>query len=142
MKGRKKSSEIVEVVPAWGYLPASGGVSEYSMAMVGEYWLKPGVAEQWDALVADYIAFLQDVEYPYQIIAYRVRMGDEGRRVFATVYDTQEAYYGVNSVETLAAQKGKTDAWDAILARFIQLIVDAKQTDVAYVPAMSYVPEN
>ena len=139
---RTVSSEVAEVVPAWGYQPNSAGASELSMAMVGEYWLKPGMAEQWDAMVQDYIAFLRDLDYPYTIFAYRIRFGDDGRRTFATLYDTQEAYYGANSIENLAAQKGMTEAWEGILARFITLVVDAKQTTVAYVPEMSFVPEN
>ncbi|NIM50604.1 MAG: hypothetical protein GTN62_09770 [Gemmatimonadales bacterium] len=133
------SNEVIEHVRESSY-PAPDGVQQLAWAEVGEYWIKSGKEEEFDALTGEFLAFLKRIGYRYEISANRVRLGDVGRRLFVTFYDDRSNFFGPNSIESLMAEKGGAEEWQDIVTRFMDLITDAKVTHLAYRPEMSYWP--
>jgi hypothetical protein len=108
---------------------------------LNEFWLKSGEAnaQQWAALIDDFIEFFGAIEYPYPIWGHTVRYG-ENRAVFATVYDDPGSYFGEHSPEALAARHGMADRWMELLGRMGQLVLDAEVSDAVYLQDQSYMP--
>ncbi len=133
------SSEIAEAVPNWTYEPTTA--HEWNHAEVHEFWLKPGQQNvlKFDALSQEFIGFFKNLEFPYTVIGHRVRMG-ESRTFFVVAYDNKPAFYGQNTVENLAQQKGMQEQWGELLGRLTQLIVRAHTTSSDFLPDMTYMP--
>jgi hypothetical protein len=135
-------SEIHQHMPAWSYMPE--GMTEPPMVWVRvhEFWTKGGQEnyEKWNALVGDFMAFFQDIGYPYPIWGNMVRYGDM-RTLFVTAYDNPSDYVGDHSVVAMAEQQGKAEAWQGLLARLDQLTMRGEIADHQFLAAQSYLPE-
>ncbi len=135
------SNEIVESVNEWTYAPASG-YNGAGFVHVDEIWVKSGQAsqEKFSELSKELVAVLGEIEFPYQVVGNRVRLGGSGRTVFVTMFDSKDAFYGKNSLENLAMEKGAHERLDALFAQLSEVITGWEHSDMAFVPDMTYLP--
>jgi hypothetical protein len=138
---RGVTEELLEVMPEWGYTPQGytqpATMPATTRVHVHEFWLKPGVELEWNALVKDFMTFFGEIGYPYPIEGHRVRFG-EGRSVFVTVYTSPGEYFGPNSIESLAQARNAGDRWGQLIGRMSQLVARARDAHHMFVPGMSY----
>ena len=139
LNARLSSREIIEEVADWTYTPATGPMQPGG-AHVSFYWLKPNMDEEFDALVKDFIAFLKELDSPYQVIGHRVRFGDPSRVDFVTVFDNIGNFYGVNDLEALVEKHGAGEKYGALVGRFVQMVEKIDEFDVSHEVALSYWP--
>lgn len=133
------ANEIAEHLTEWTYEPA-GSDGDYGYAHVDEFWVKSGMDDEFGELVKEFMAFFKEIGYTYPIYGHRVRFGDSGRRVFVTVFDSKEAFYGSRSLDNLIEMKGAGEQWGGLLERFAKVITAAKHSDTEYQPHLSYWP--
>lgn len=140
LDARVTASEVVEQVPNWTHEPATP--TEWNHTEVHTFWLKPGEPNmmKFDALVQEFMAFFKTVENPYAVWGHRVRMGDVGRTFFVVAFDNKPAFYGENSIEHIAEQKGMLEQWNQLLSRLPALIIKAETTTHDFLPDMTYMP--
>lgn len=133
--------EIHQGMPAWSYMPEGMTTPPMAFVRVNEFWTKSGQAndQAWNALIADFVEFFGNIEYPYPIWGSMVRFG-ENRTTFVTAYDDPGEYFGTNSVEALAERKGMLSEWQELLTRLSQVTRKAEVGDYTYLPDQSYTP--
>jgi len=100
---RLTSNEIIEHAPNLSYTPSVepksiGGVN------VIDIMIAPGQGQAFNEAVRALNEIRKTIDYPYSVQVYRVRMG-EPRTVIVTFYDTREAYFGRNSMDTLLERR-------------------------------------
>ena len=107
---------------------------------INDIWIKSGKEMEWDALAQEFVALLTAVEYPYPTIGYRVRFGGAERMIYVTLYDSKEAFFGVNSLDRLIEAKGQTDAADDIWERYVAIARQQETRHAIAKPNMGYRP--
>lgn len=136
---RSIMEEVLQDVNGWSFEPeGSEEPAEHGFGHVHEFWLKGGVEQEFDGLIKDFMAFFKEMGYAYPVHGHRVRMGDTGRALFVTMYDTPEAYFGANSIERLVQQHNTTERWGELLERLAQLVTAGEESFMMYQPSMSY----
>jgi len=135
------SSEISQYMPDWSYQPEGMSTPPMAWVRVHEFWVKSGVENQqkWNVLIGDFMSFFKEIGYPYPVWGQMVRYG-ENRNMFVTAYDDPSAYMGDHSVEALAAEHGKAEQWQELLAQLSQLTLKGELSDLQFLPAQSYQP--
>ena len=132
------SREVIEGVPGWDYTLEQP--VEINYALMYESWMKPGTEMKADELSKEWVAFLQEVGYPYQAAGYRVHFGDVGRLVFFIWYDDQADYYGPKDMAKLVEAKGLGAKWEEFGKRWNALITRYDETTWTYRADLSYTP--
>jgi hypothetical protein len=139
LHARVVSDEIYEHEMDWSYLPAEPAFDGASGgAELSEFYILPGKAEEFQAIVGEAIDMLSQIGYPYTMNGYRIIMGEGSKTVFVTFWDNREAYYGVNSQDRLLEQHGMTEAWQGLVARMLGTISDFKTRMIDYEPPLSH----
>ncbi len=131
------SNLVTQSVPGWGY-ETGMDMANLPVAHVDEIWLKPGVEEQYDALMKEFMAFVKEMGYPYPMMGFRPRIGGTGEHHIVTWFDSRENFYGENNLDRMIEAKGAQERWTGMLGRFTQLITRAHHFDSDYRPDMSY----
>jgi hypothetical protein len=133
------SDEIYEYEAGWSYTPEQPAFDGTpGGADLSEFYIAPGKSEEFQSIVGEAIAMLEKIGYPYTMSGYRVIMGEGQKTVFVTFWDTREAYYGENSQDRLLEQHGMTQAWQELVARFLDTISNAKSRTIEYSADMSH----
>lgn len=138
LRYRTTDHHVIEEVEEWGYTPDKPP-AETPWAHVDRFWVRPGSQPDFDALTKEFVAFLKEIGYGYEIVAHRVHFG-EGQTAFVTFYDSREAFYGAKGLEALVSQKKAQQKYGDLVRRLSQLIFDADHFDTHYRPDLSYWP--
>lgn len=133
------SDQVIQKVRTWSR-EVPPGSAELPHAHVDEIWLKGGTEDQYDALMKEMIAFVNEIGYAYPIDGYRPRLGGTGQHFVVTFFDNRENFYGAKNLDRLVEQKGATERWQGMLARFSQLATRATHYDADFLPNMTYMP--
>jgi hypothetical protein len=132
------SREIWEHETAWSYAPADTAMEAITSAAMLEFWIKPGMEEEFEAVAAEVGAFLNRLAGPYPVNAFRTVIGGVGKVTWATFHDGWADYYGVNSSQAAMAEAGMTEEWQAIVERFAPCITDSRSSQMEFVADASY----
>ena len=133
------ASEVLETVPNWSHLPDVATSSEqFAFIEVTDIWLKSGTEMEWEALVKDWVDLLAEAEYPYPTIGYRCFFGCGSDALLVTLYDSREAFYGVNSLERLIEANGLGEAFTDIVERYVLMAARQEVSHGAARPGMGY----
>jgi hypothetical protein len=134
------SREIWEHEVAWSYDPGESGISEITGAEMLEFWIKPGMEEEFEAVAAEVGTFLNELGGPYATNGFRTVIGDVSKVTWATFHDGREDYYGVNSMDAAMAEAGKVEEWQALVERFAPCVTESRSSGMQYVIDASYAP--
>jgi len=134
------SREVWEHETAWSYDPGEPGISEITGAEVLEFWIKPGMEEEFEAVAAEVGTFLTDMGGPYPTNGFRTVMGDVSKVTWATFHDGRGDYFGMNSMEAAMAEAGKVEEWQAIVERFAPCVTESRSYGMQYLTDASYAP--
>lgn len=128
--------EIIEQVPEWTYEPE--GAPQPAYGTLYTFRLKPGKAEAFGDLAAEFVQAWTDMDYPYAIHGHRTHLGDVGKVDFLIFYDDRSAFMGENNVEKVAERAGHAERYQQLLGKLTQHIDDMEMSLVEYHPEMSY----
>jgi hypothetical protein len=129
--GYKESMEVMEALPQWTYVPASGPPQQLAWAEVGEYWITAGSDEPYDALVKEAMTFLKSINYPYMVIGHRTPVGQ--RRIQFVILHNDPARYAAEDAKLYANQQ-----WVSLMGKFTKLLAEMKHTTWRYRGELSY----
>jgi len=134
------SREVWEHETAWSYDPGEAGIAEITGAEMLEFWIKPGMEEEFEALATEVGTFLTELGGPYPTRGFRTVMGDVGKVTWANFHDGREDFFGVNSFEKAMAEAGKVEEWQAIVERFAPCVTESRSSGMQYMIDASYGP--
>jgi hypothetical protein len=132
------SREVWEVVDDWSYSPETPPFERPGHAELFEFWMKPGMQEDFQELAKEIAAFVGEHGAGYPMTGYRFQFGDVGRAAFIVFLDDWGAYYGPNAMDKKIAGTPAEEEWEAIMTRFRDCITDFEKTQIDYVPDLSY----
>lgn len=127
-------------VSEWTYTPATPAASleEHGGVHVIEDVVKFGREEAFGENTKSLLTILEEIAYPYPVLASRTVIGRTGVVSFAVVYDDLASFYGENELEKLLAEAGKAGAWEALVAERRAMVSDVESFTARYLPAHSY----
>jgi len=134
------SREVWEHETAWSYAPEEPGISEITGAEMLEFWIKPGMEEEFEAVAAEVGTFLNELGGPYATNGFRTVMGDVSKVTWATFHDGRGDYFGINSMEAAMAEAGKVEEWQAIVERFAPCVTESRSSGMEHLIDASYAP--
>jgi len=130
--------EVMIQDPDWAYEPQTPRFEQPSFAEMIEFRIRPGMAEQLEAVIGELMAFQEKTQPDSPMNGYRVRFGDVGRVVFLIFTDSWANFYGPYSMEAKVKADGTEAEWEAIMTRFRDCILDFNSTQIAYHADLSY----
>ncbi len=133
---REASGSISVSVPDWGYAP-EGGWGDINVAHVHNDWPKAGANDAYDELAKEFVAFLEEIEYPYAVQGHRSMFSD-GRMTWVFFADNLSNYYSEDTWENLIEAAGAGDKWEAIQTTFTDVVKRWDHGDASYQKEMSY----
>jgi len=134
------STEIVESIPGLEYWPE--GFDDVQVAHFHWEWIAdPGSEDAWMDLGRDFIAFLEKIQYPYGVRAYRTRIGDE-RMTWVMFAPGLSEFHSDASWDDLIEAAGAEADMEALNERFRDIVAHWEHADAGYVESMSYVPDS
>ena len=133
---KASTREIREQVPGWTY--KLEGVPQHTYSTLYTFRLKPGKAEAFGDLAAEFVQAWTDMDYPYAISGFRTHFGNVGKVDFLIFYDDPSAFWGENSFEKVAERAGHAERYQQLLGKLAQHIDDMEVSLVEYHPELSY----
>ena len=134
---RVTADRVEETVDDWSY-EVDVDQAAITGAHVIEVWIRPGHEEPFGEVLTDYLGFVREMGYAYPISGHRPRVGGTGEHTFVTFMDSQENFYGKNSLERIAGAQGAGERLQEYMVRFSEHMLDADMYDAFIVPEMSY----
>jgi hypothetical protein len=135
---RSVSREVWELEADWSYAPAEPQIESTGYAEMLEFWLKPGMEEEFEAVVKDVMGFFAGMPGRYPINGFRPHFGDTGRAVFVVFHDGWGDYYGDHSLEQGLEATGTGGEWQALMERLSDCTIDMDTTLWTHVGDLSY----
>jgi hypothetical protein len=130
--------EVWEHVGAWSFAPAEPSFETPSYAERHDFWIKPGMAEAFDGVAKDIMAFFADMGGIYPINGYRIHFGDAGRVSFLVFNDGWGDFYGANSMEGALEATGKTAEWEALMTKLRDCITNSETSQMEHLAELTY----
>ena len=131
----REETEVLQYVAEWSYAPSNAptAMTANTWVEVIEYWALPGMDAQFDAATKEAIGILRSTNYPFVVLGNRTPIGK--RRVqFVVVIDDLAKHAAVQD------RLEKNPQWQAMGARFRNLVVDVQTSRWRYRPELSYSP--
>ncbi len=130
--------EVYEQVEAWSYAPANPTFEVQSHAQRFDFWVKPGMQEQFEKVSKEIMAFQGALESPYPVNGYRMHFGDTGRVTFLIMNDGWADFYGKNDMEAKMEATGTAEKWGSIMSDFRDCITASESSQMDYIADLSY----
>ena len=110
--------------------------------MVYVNWVKPGKGDAHAENTAGLMKIISDVQWRYPVHAFDGVIGDGGLRVYVVPFDDMSTFYGEGSLPASLAQHEKAEEWEALMGERMKLVRAMDNQDHAFVPGMTYMPED
>jgi hypothetical protein len=130
--------EIYEHVEAWSYAPEEVPFDEPSYAQRYDYWIRPGMYEQFQDVAGRIMAFSAEMGSPYPVNGYRTHFGDAGRVTFLVFHDGWGDFYGEHSFESIVEAAGAAPRWEALMTDLLDCVSGYDASQMALVADLSY----
>jgi hypothetical protein len=130
--------ELYEHMEAWSYAPEAPVYEQPAGAYRHDFWIKPGMAEAFEKVIKDIMAFQMENGAFYSVEGHRVHFGDAGKATFLVVHGGWADFYGKNSFEAQVEAAGKAAAWEEIMTALRDCITAYESSQMEYVPDLSY----
>lgn len=125
-------------MPEYSYTP-EGGIGEVGFVHLSTHYVKPGMSEQFKALVAKVTEARNKVGGNLAVRGSEIQFGN-GSYQFATIAEDAAAYYSAPSVGAVLAEAYGPEQARAIFDQWRQCITDYETSDWQFLPELSYMP--
>lgn len=137
---QRSKTEIVESIPSLTYWPEE--YTDVQANHVHHEWLAPGATEEmWMENARAWIAFLERIDYPYGVQAYRTRIGDE-RMTWVFFAPSLSDFYSDAAWDDLVEAAGAGAEMEALVDEWEQLVERMEHSSSGYAESMSYDPDD
>lgn len=134
------SGQVVESVPAWTYEPSNPlPPDQVKSAWVWTEWPKNGMQDEYGEMVEGWVSLMEEMDYPYRVLAHRTRIGDGGVS-FVFFVDGLDKFYSASAWADLIEAAGLSDTEEALSDRNDELIKRYETMSASYELEMSYWP--
>jgi hypothetical protein len=133
-------SQINETVPDWTYDPATPMAERAKAAFVWTEWPKNGMQDEYGEMVEGWVAMMEQMNYPYRVLAHRTRIGDGGVS-FVFFVDGLDKFHSDATWTDLIKAADLEDAMEELEERNFDLIKRYETMTATYQLEMSYWPD-
>ncbi len=130
--------ELTKDLPEYNYTP-EGGVGEFGFVHLATHSVKPGMGEQYRALVAKVTEARNTVGGGLAVRVSQVQFG-HGSYQFAILAKDRASYYSAKSVGAMLGEAYGPEEAKAIFDAWRECITDYETSDWNFEPELSYMP--
>ncbi len=130
--------ELTKDMPEFNYTP-EGGIGESGLVHLSTHYVKPGMAEQFKALMAKVTEARKKVGGGLAVRVFEVQFGNGSYQV-ATLAKDAATFYSATSVGKVLGEVYGPEEAKAMFDQWRECITDYKTADWRFEPELSYMP--
>lgn len=137
------SDELVEEKPEWSYGVEGWGPDRIKYGVIFVVWPRTGMNEEFAQLNKDWVAFNDELGYPYPYTAHEVHFGAAtSRTVYVTYVDDLSEFYGENNTMKMIEAHDMGEQWEPLIGRFMEVAERFEEHTIMFRPDLSYWTED
>ena len=130
------TTEIIETIPSLEYWP-EGFSDVNAVHLHWEYLADGATEEQWMENAAGWMAFMEMIDYPYGVRAYRTRIGED-RMTWAFFVPGLSEFHSDASWDDLVEAAGAEDEMASLMEGWNAVVHRMEHSSASHVPSMTY----